>query len=197
MVLPVVVPLNPDTLRWTRERVGLSVYALAEHLGLSWGAVHNYEEGKLRLRSRPACLLRGWLESVHAGQEAVPPPPVVDGVALRRTRMLAGITQQELSAQLGIDDDTISHTETGKHPPTWHNAAILQAWLDEASKTPAIDGAALRAARLARGLSKRGMADIVGISVDTLIRAEAGAYSPLGRVARLLKQWVSVQEVDA
>lgn len=165
IVLPPTAPLNPDTLRWTRERLGLSINTLAERLGLECSTIHGYEEGALRLRSRPASLLRDWLESVHAGQEAVPPPPVVDGVALRRTRALANITQQELAAQLGIDDNTISHIETGKHLPSPRVAALLQAWLDEASKTAAIDAAALRETRLAESISTADLEALIGYAL--------------------------------
>ena len=191
VVLPMVQPLTPDTLKWTREHIGLSVYALAEHLGLDFQTVKDYEEGKLRrLRARAANLLREWLESVHAGQEAIPPIPTIDGVAFRRARLKAGITQQELAAQLGIDDDTISFVETGKHLTSPRVAIILESWLAEASKTPVVDGAAIREARQARGIGKRKLANAVGINVATLSRVEAGTYSPVGRVANLLRQWL-------
>lgn len=107
---------------------------------------------------------------------------LIDGAMLRAQRRAKGVRPKDLAAALGVSTDYLRHVEMGTfrlRPALAETAARvigvpLETLGSPAPEVPVLDGAALRAARLAAGLSQAALADALGVSHTYISHLEAG-----------------------
>lgn len=114
----ILVKSAKTNLQVMRLSAGLSLSQLAYRVGTSYSLLSAYENGKRELcrmsddlASRIAAVLRCSVDDVRAPVDAPQPP-----INLRNLRLAAGITQAELSKQIGISQSAISAYERGFLP---------------------------------------------------------------------------------
>jgi transcriptional regulator with XRE-family HTH domain len=132
------------------------------------------------------------LTSEKPRQRGYPEEPRTLGEHLKRRRLDLRLRQCDVAAELAVTAQTVSHWESGKHPPPVRLIPGIQTFLGFCPFDPAgTFGLRLRAAREAQGLSRRRAAALVGVDEATVARAERGvpgmANRSLSAVARLLR----------
>jgi transcriptional regulator with XRE-family HTH domain len=94
---------------------------------------------------------------------------------------------RRLAALAGLSPAHLSRIERGQRGLSDDVADRLNAALEEAPAPPAIDGAALRAAREARGLTLREFAEQVGLGPGFVSRLEHGRRPVTPAIAERLE----------
>jgi transcriptional regulator with XRE-family HTH domain len=112
----------------------------------------------------------------------------LSGARIRAERERRCIGLRTLAALVGISPAYLSRIERGQRGLSAEVSSRLEAALADAPAPPAIDGAALRAAREAHGLSLREFAQLVGLSAGFLSRLENGRRPVTPGVASRLER---------
>lgn len=131
------------------------------------------ERQRSAMAALPSChwLLRG---SKPRGKN-YPQTPKSLGDHLKRCRLDLGLRQEDVAAQIRVTAETICHWELGQHEPPVRLIPAIHTFLGFCPINPAWTlGERLRAAREARGLSRRRVAGLVGLDEGTVARAEQG-----------------------
>jgi DNA-binding transcriptional regulator YiaG len=128
--------LTPAAIKKIRARLGLSQAKFAKRLGVSHGAVYQWEAGRMKPGSKAAASLH----ALGAQPAAVPtqpsakrPKPRRKGrrfkatpAVLKRVRAKLGVTQAELASLLGVSHSAVAKWEAGRISPREETAAALQ-----------------------------------------------------------------------
>nr|WP_165640344.1 helix-turn-helix domain-containing protein [Klenkia brasiliensis] len=192
-------------LRTLRTGAGLTQRGCADALGVSGATVNRWEQGACRVPRRRVEDLAAVLgvSVTHLLCEAGRPAttPLRPESALASMRRKTGMTQREAAALLGVSVGCLSRYEGGHRPlpvavavlaariyrrPVAHVFTAAGLRLPRYPARPwtrSTMPAALRAARLHRGLSTAAASRLIGVSPQTLSRWEAGT-SELPAAAR-------------
>jgi transcriptional regulator with XRE-family HTH domain len=119
---------------------------------------------------------------------------VTTGETIRRARIDHGLTQRQLAARCGCSHGRISRIESGHSMPSPRLARRLETALDCPAGSLAVQerrgrkrsratwsaaqGAEIRTARIARGLTQQQLATMVGVCHQAVSDWEAGKRSP-------------------
>jgi transcriptional regulator with XRE-family HTH domain len=107
--------------------------------------------------------------------------PQTWGQHLRRQRILRGLRQRDLAVAQGVSVSAIHNWETGRAEPAVRCLPGIIAFLGYCPYAPGRPlGERLRVAREARGLSRKQLAELVGIDEGTLWKWERGLRVPRG-----------------
>lgn len=109
---------------------------------------------------------------------------------LKARRLDLSLTQKEVAARLAVDADSVRNWEAGRSSPAIRWLPAIIAFLgDNPLPQPATIGKQIRRERIARGRSRRRLAQIADVDEATVRRVEADTC----RVAR--KLWCRVRAV--
>jgi non-specific serine/threonine protein kinase len=131
---------------------------------------------------------------------------------LRRYRLAAGLTQEDLAERAGLSVQGLSALESGKRQaPYRHTVTMLARALGlTASEAEALEaavsrvrmppteafGSVLREARLAAGLTQEALAERAGVSTRNIQALERGENRPQQETARRLAEALALNEQD-
>lgn len=122
------------------------------------------------------------------------------GEHLKRRRLDLGKTQKEVAREIGVSHKTYEYWEQGRtaEPEIRHYPAIVRfLGYDPAPPDPTVSiGERLRAARRARGLSRKKLAKLIGIDESTLWKWEQRGKQgrPARRVMRAVEEFLREDE---
>jgi len=206
---------SPRTLKSIRRRFDLTQQELAELLEVSPVTVTSWERAKSRPRNSNLAqiiTLRSMSEegvNKALGREQI--PAEISSSEIKRLRNRLNLTQAELAELLGISGAAVTSWETGKTRPSRANRRALvelrETDRDEVNKrlsretasgggAPEMRGAPtgvspddIRNIRERLGMTQRGLADRLGVSVNTISNWETGRSSPRRRSLERLRSF--------
>jgi transcriptional regulator with XRE-family HTH domain len=128
----------------------------------------------------------------------------ISGAALKRARLQAGLSQQELADKIGVQQPYISSWETEKTVPNSDQLKKLRRVIDleiDSEAGPSAIGAWLTRVRTKRGLSIAELAEKAGLSLPTVYNIESGRSpnpheSTIKKLERALNDKVPTETAD-
>jgi transcriptional regulator with XRE-family HTH domain len=119
------------------------------------------------------------------------------GDHLRKRRLDLGFLQREVAEELGVDEDSVCHWETGRSHPKPYLIPRVIAFLGYAPwAAPATFGEWLIMVRRANGLSRKRLAKGLGVDESTVLRWESGRGRPASRLLAQLKAAFTVDTTE-
>ena len=115
------------------------------------------------------------------------------GDHIRQKRLDAGLHQEEIAGQIGVDKATICNWETNRREPeTRHMPRIIEFLGYVPYATPQSFGEWLKTCRIAAGLSQKRLAKAIGMDPSTIREWESGSHQPIERSLRRVKSFFKV-----
>jgi len=180
-----------DHLRKRRLDLGLLQKEVAEQLGVDTASICNWESNEVQPMVH--CLPR-----IFAFLGYNPLPEADDLIGkLKRLRSTLGLTQEQLSQKLGIDESTIAGWERGENTPVGAYRNLLETFIAGDGfppKRPAVksklSSQKITALRNKLGLSKAALARQIGVNANTIWRWERGEWTPHGLHRTILQDLI-------
>ena len=176
------------TLKELRESQGLPQWEFGEIVGRSRDLICDYEKGRRKIPDEEYERIK---EHFHVDIRPENVPARMDGSVLRTIRIAHDISQRQMARILGIGTTSIRRYEEGKLKVPSYVVDRLERWLEQPiEEKKRMDGATLKAIRLAHGLTAMQMGKIIGKSPSIVLSYEKGRYKMQLDAIERLEKWM-------
>jgi DNA-binding transcriptional regulator YiaG len=210
---------TPAAIKRMRARLGLSQAKFAKRLGISHSAVYQLEAGRMKPGPKTTASIAA-LDAQPAGAPANVPVVQVrefkaTPAAIKEMRTRFGLTQKQFAALVGLTASVISNWEAGRKKPMPKAVLKLQelaAQRPEDAVRAAAKAASMpknnelrfkatpavfKSTRAALGVSQRELAKLMGVSLSSVAKWEAGRFTPRLEAAEALQSLEGIGKREA